>query len=125
MCVYIYICIYIYTSMAGGLQQLHLRRLPERGAAARSAFRGGRRDSHIYIYIYIEREIMVICYDYYHYTVIIIIIIIIIIIVIHRGCCEELDACAQSPYHDYPYQDSLTQDFREIPYGHESSKPLI
>ena len=30
---------------------------------------------------------------------------------------------AQSPYYHCPYQDSLTQTFREIPYGPGSSTP--
>ena len=30
---------------------------------------------------------------------------------------------AQSPDEDYPHQYSLTQHFREAPYGHENATP--
>ena len=32
---------------------------------------------------------------------------------------------AQSPYYHHPYEDCLTQTFRQIPYGPGNSTPLI
>ena len=128
-------------------QRLPTARLAALGLLA--ALRGwqtglDKRGYHIYIYIYIYIYTHIHIYIYIYIVlficlcIVILLIHIYIYIYIYIGRRRALPRCrqvrslralpsegtfAQSPYKEAPYQDLLTQTFREIPYGTGNSAP--